>query len=83
MASLADGEGFGLGSDGSSFAVAGLDISGEFALEESLVIVGLGDLEGEGVIVFFGATTELLSLTQTNFLPDLEHRKFCCETFIF
>jgi hypothetical protein len=31
VAPLADGEGLGLGSDGESFEVAGLDISGEFA----------------------------------------------------
>jgi hypothetical protein len=45
--------------------------------------IGLGDLEGAGATGFFDATAGLFTFTQISFFPDLEHRKFCCETFAF
>ena len=84
ITSLGDFEGAGVGAVGRSVAVAaGFDTSGEIICEELFAVAGLGDLDGVGVTFFGGATTGFFALTQTNFLPDFEHKKLCCETFIF
>jgi hypothetical protein len=84
LTSLGDFEGAGEGAAGRSIGVAaGFNTSGELVCEELLDVVGLGDLDRVGVTFFGGTAAGLLTFTQTNFFPDLEHKKFCCETFIF